>query len=60
MKDYSEYSVEVQPTARNLYEAMALREWREAEELSLKLLNLAHELYKIAIKEQIVSGSGFR
>ena len=58
--DWSELTVLLQPLARQLEEHMNRREYREAEVAASKLADTVNDLYRTAIKAQIISGAGYK
>ena len=59
MTDYSEYTTQIEPMARVLYEQLSRREWKNAEDTAKLLNDIVFEVQRIAIKEQVRSGVGF-
>lgn len=57
--DWSELHVQVQPLAHQLYEAMSLREWEQAERIAHELTEVAFDIQRECIKQMVRSGQGF-
>ena len=57
--DWSELHSEYYHLTRELYEEMAMRNWKVAERYAQQLLNISSELKRICIKNSTQSGIGF-
>ena len=58
MIDWSELHVQIQPAARDLYEAMSHREWSRAERLAQRMQRLAEDIRIHALRASVRSGEG--
>lgn len=60
MNDWSELIVRLQPLSRKLEETLNRREYTEAEVTASELADVVNDLYRFAIKQQLLSGVGYK
>ena len=59
MNDWSEGTVAIQPIARKLEEQLNRREYKDAEKTADELADLAFNIKRLLIRQQVVSGIGW-
>lgn len=58
--DWSELTVLLRPMAQELEGHMNRREYAQAELVAAKLGDVVNDLYRLAIRSQIISGVGYK